>query len=136
MGELHFDKNIENAKHVLYTNKNFIIKYNGNQVTSLTLCISVLSLSFVDLLLPVLNSSWIVILQIIHVNLTQDSAKPVEEGKVYDMTYTVKWIPTNVTFAKRFDVYLDYPFFEHQVCVPHSTEVSLFFLVFTMKKKS
>lgn len=83
VGELHFDKNIENAKHVLYTNKNFIIKYNGNQI--------------------------------IHVNITQDGAKPVEEGKVYDMTYTVQWIPTNVTFAKRFDVYLDYPFFEHQI---------------------
>ncbi|KNA04045.1 hypothetical protein SOVF_203280 [Spinacia oleracea] len=83
VGELHFDKNVENAKRVLYTNKNFIIKYNGNQI--------------------------------IHVNLTQDSAKPVEEGKVYDMTYTVKWIPTNVPFAKRFDVYLDYPFFEHQI---------------------
>uniref|UniRef100_A0A803M357 Transmembrane 9 superfamily member n=1 Tax=Chenopodium quinoa TaxID=63459 RepID=A0A803M357_CHEQI len=83
VGELHFDKNTENAKHVLYTNKNFVIKYNGNQI--------------------------------IHVNLTQDGAKPVEEGKVYDMTYTVKWIPTNVTFAKRFDVYLDYPFFEHQI---------------------
>ncbi|KMT20136.1 hypothetical protein BVRB_1g001520 [Beta vulgaris subsp. vulgaris] len=83
VGELHFDKNIENAKHVLYTNKNFIIKYNDNQI--------------------------------IHVNITQDGAKPVEEGKVYDMTYTVTWIPTNVTFAKRFDVYLDYPFFEHQI---------------------
>ncbi|KAH9626406.1 hypothetical protein KSS87_009092 [Heliosperma pusillum] len=83
VGELHFDKNGENAKHVLYTNKNFIIKYNGNQI--------------------------------IHVNLTQDGAKPVEDGRVYDMTYTVNWIPTNITFARRFDVYLDYPFFEHQI---------------------
>uniref|UniRef100_A0A5B7A0L3 Transmembrane 9 superfamily member n=1 Tax=Davidia involucrata TaxID=16924 RepID=A0A5B7A0L3_DAVIN len=31
------------------------------------------------------------------------------------MTYSVKWIPTNITFARRFDVYLDYPFFEHQI---------------------
>ncbi|KAL8162441.1 hypothetical protein V2J09_013930 [Rumex salicifolius] len=53
--------------------------------------------------------------QIIHVNLTQDTSRPLEEGKVYDMTYSVKWIPTNVTFARRFDVYLDYPFFEHQI---------------------
>ncbi|KAJ8436947.1 hypothetical protein Cgig2_017372 [Carnegiea gigantea] len=83
VGELHYDKNSENTKHVLYTNKNVIIKYNGNQI--------------------------------IHVNLTQDSAKPVEEGRVYDMTYTVRWIPTNVNFARRFDVYLDYPFFEHQI---------------------
>ncbi|CAO2835335.1 unnamed protein product [Amaranthus hypochondriacus] len=83
VGELHVDKNLESAKHVLYTNKNFIIKYNGNQI--------------------------------IHVNLTQGDTKPVEDKKVYDMTYTVTWIPTNVTFAKRFDVYLDYPFFEHQI---------------------
>lgn len=54
-------------------------------------------------------------MQIIHVNLTQDGAKAVEDGKVYDMTYSVKWMPTDVTFGRRFDVYLDYPFFEHQV---------------------
>ncbi|XP_057532572.1 transmembrane 9 superfamily member 1 [Amaranthus tricolor] len=83
VGEMHVDKNLDSAKHVLYTNKNFIIKYNGNQI--------------------------------IHVNLTQDGTKLVEEKKVYDLTYTVTWIPTNVTFAKRFDVYLDYPFFEHQI---------------------
>ncbi|KAL9229060.1 hypothetical protein vseg_004576 [Gypsophila vaccaria] len=83
VGEVHFDKNSESGKHVLYTNKNFIIKYNANQI--------------------------------IHVNLTQDGAKPVDDGRVYDMTYTVNWIPTNITFARRFDVYLDYPFFEHQI---------------------
>lgn len=54
-------------------------------------------------------------LQIIHVNLTQESPKPLEAGKTLDMTYSVKWISTNITFARRFDVYLDYPFFEHQV---------------------
>lgn len=83
VGELHFDKNGENAKHMLYTHKKFFIKYNGNQI--------------------------------IHVNLTQDNAKLVEDGRVYDMTYSVKWIPTNIPFARRFDVYLDYPFFEHQI---------------------
>ncbi|RRT33670.1 hypothetical protein B296_00056310 [Ensete ventricosum] len=31
------------------------------------------------------------------------------------MTYSVKWLLTNVTFARRFEVYLDYPFFEHQI---------------------
>lgn len=54
-------------------------------------------------------------MQIIHVNLTQDGAKTLVDGKVYDMTYSVKWMPTDVTFGRRFDVYLDYPFFEHQV---------------------
>ncbi|EOX98100.1 hypothetical protein QUC31_015353 [Theobroma cacao] len=53
--------------------------------------------------------------QIIHVNLTQDGPKPLEAGRMLDMTYSIKWIPTNVTFARRFDVYLDYPFFEHQI---------------------
>ncbi|KAK9095838.1 hypothetical protein Sjap_021335 [Stephania japonica] len=53
--------------------------------------------------------------QIIHVNLTQDGAKPLEVGKNLEMTYSIKWFPTNVTFARRFDVYLDYPFFEHQI---------------------
>ncbi|CAA3005972.1 transmembrane 9 superfamily member 1-like [Olea europaea subsp. europaea] len=53
--------------------------------------------------------------QIIHVNLTQGGAKPLEVGKTVDMTYSVKWILTNTSFARRFDVYLDYPFFEHQI---------------------
>jgi hypothetical protein len=57
----------------------------------------------------------VVFLQIIHVNLTQDSPKPLEVGRKLEMTYSVKWTSTNVTFAHRFDVYLDYPFFEHQV---------------------
>ncbi|ONK56234.1 uncharacterized protein A4U43_C10F5500 [Asparagus officinalis] len=53
--------------------------------------------------------------QIIHVNLTQESPKLLETGKPIEMTYSVKWSATNVTFAHRFDVYLDYPFFEHQI---------------------
>lgn len=61
----------------------------------------------------------LLLLQIIHVNLTQDSPKPLEEGRVLDMTFSVKWTPTNITFARRFDVYLDYPFFEHQVTICH-----------------
>ncbi|KAF5936551.1 hypothetical protein HYC85_024057 [Camellia sinensis] len=83
VGELHPDKNSDNNKHVLYTHKNIIVKYNKDQI--------------------------------IHVNLTQESPKPLEVGRALDMTYSVKWIPINVTFARRFDVYLDYPFFEHQI---------------------
>ncbi|KAL3618705.1 Transmembrane 9 superfamily member 1 [Castilleja foliolosa] len=41
--------------------------------------------------------------------------KTLEEGRALEMTYSVKWVPTNITFARRFDVYLDYPFFEHQI---------------------
>ncbi|KAL1366013.1 hypothetical protein HN51_013926 [Arachis hypogaea] len=83
VGELHPDKNSDNGKHVLYTHKNIIVKYNKDQI--------------------------------IHVNLTQDIPKPLEVGRHLDMTYAVKWIPTNITFGRRFDVYLDYPFFEHQI---------------------
>ncbi|KAG8474152.1 hypothetical protein CXB51_034030 [Gossypium anomalum] len=83
VGELHPDKNSDNGKHVLYTHKNIVIKYNKDQI--------------------------------IHVNLTQGSPRPLEAGRVLDMTYSIKWLPTNVTFARRFDVYLDYPFFEHQI---------------------
>ncbi|KAH7575793.1 hypothetical protein JRO89_XS02G0222100 [Xanthoceras sorbifolium] len=83
VGDLHPDKNSDNGKHVLYTHKNIIVKYNKDQI--------------------------------IHVNLTQESPKPLEVGRTIDMTYSVKWIATNVTFARRFDVYLDYPFFEHQI---------------------
>ncbi|KAL0360036.1 UNVERIFIED_CONTAM: Transmembrane 9 superfamily member 1 [Sesamum radiatum] len=61
------------------------------------------------------NSYWFEFLWIIHVNLTQENPKTLEEGRVLDMTYSVKWVPTNITFARRFDVYLDYPFFEHQI---------------------
>ncbi|GJZ36255.1 transmembrane 9 superfamily member 1-like protein [Tanacetum coccineum] len=53
--------------------------------------------------------------QIIHVNLTQENPKPLEVGKKLDMTYSVKWSETNITFGRRFDVYLDYHFFEHQI---------------------
>ncbi|KAL4556116.1 hypothetical protein LXL04_038757 [Taraxacum kok-saghyz] len=53
--------------------------------------------------------------QIIHVNLTQENPKPLEVGRKLDMTYSVKWSETNITFGRRFDVYLDYHFFEHQI---------------------
>uniref|UniRef100_M4ESG0 Transmembrane 9 superfamily member n=1 Tax=Brassica campestris TaxID=3711 RepID=M4ESG0_BRACM len=83
VGELHSDKNGENAKHVLYTHKNIVVKYNKDQI--------------------------------IHVNLTQDNPRPLEAGRTVDLTYSVQWIPTDITFPRRFDVYLDYPFFEHQI---------------------
>ncbi|KAH0768289.1 hypothetical protein AABB24_002079 [Solanum stoloniferum] len=53
--------------------------------------------------------------QIIHVNISQEGPKPLEAGRTLDMTYSVKWQPTNISFARRFEVYLDYPFFEHQI---------------------
>ncbi|CAL9185471.1 unnamed protein product [Musa hybrid cultivar] len=76
------DKTNEN-RHYLFTHKDIVVKYNGDQI--------------------------------IHVNLTQESPKLLEVGKNLYMTYSVKWIETDVKFARRFDVYLDYPFFEHQI---------------------
>ena len=54
--------------------------------------------------------------QIIQVNLTQDNLQPIKAGKTIELTYAVKWVETNTSYARRFDAYLDYPFFEHQVC--------------------
>ncbi|KAH9324686.1 hypothetical protein KI387_004864, partial [Taxus chinensis] len=53
--------------------------------------------------------------QIIHLNLTQENPKPLKPGSTLELTYSVKWVATNVTFPRRFDIYLDYPFFEHQI---------------------
>ncbi|KAK4745129.1 hypothetical protein SAY87_011441 [Trapa incisa] len=53
--------------------------------------------------------------QIIHVNMTQENPKSLDVGRALDLTYSVKWDSTNVTFGRRFDVYLDHPFFEHQI---------------------
>ncbi|MCD7466411.1 Transmembrane 9 super member 3 [Datura stramonium] len=53
--------------------------------------------------------------QIIYVNLTQEIPKPLEEGRVLDMTYSVKWSPTNVGYAQRFNIYLNYYFFENEI---------------------
>ncbi|MBA0849840.1 hypothetical protein Goshw_021371 [Gossypium schwendimanii] len=80
---------------------------------------SLLSLSLLLMqclvLFAMLKVQMICLYGIIHVNLTQESPKQLEAGRTLDMTYSVKWLPTNVTFARRFDIYLDYPFFEHQI---------------------
>jgi len=103
------DKNNEN-KHYLFTHKNIIAQYNGNQVFSVPqLKASCDKLYISDFVMFFFTT------QIIHVNLTQESPKLLEAGKKVDLTYSVKWSSTDVTFAHRFDVYLDYPFFEHQV---------------------
>eukprot|EP00475_Leptophrys_vorax_P028769 TRINITY_DN41862_c0_g1_i1.p1 TRINITY_DN41862_c0_g1~~TRINITY_DN41862_c0_g1_i1.p1 ORF type:complete len:623 (+),score=67.04 TRINITY_DN41862_c0_g1_i1:89-1870(+) len=53
--------------------------------------------------------------QIIQVNLTSESPRPVTPGTTLEFTYSVKWEPTDIPFRKRFDRYLDYNFFEHQI---------------------
>jgi transmembrane 9 superfamily protein 3 len=83
VGEYHPEKNDEDSKYVMSTHKQFVIKYNSDQI--------------------------------IQVNLTQENLQPIKVGKPLELTYAVEWVETNITFARRFDAYLDYPFFEHQV---------------------
>jgi transmembrane 9 superfamily protein 3 len=53
--------------------------------------------------------------RVIEVNLTSENPVLLEQGANLDFTYSVHWYPTEITFEKRFDKYLDYNFFEHQV---------------------
>ncbi|CAN4097995.1 unnamed protein product [Withania somnifera] len=53
--------------------------------------------------------------QIIYVNLSQENPQPLEDGRILKMTYSVKWSPTNVSYAQRFNVYLNYYFFENEI---------------------
>jgi transmembrane 9 superfamily protein 3 len=53
--------------------------------------------------------------RIIEVNLTSDHPISAKEGAKLDFTYEVNWISTDKTFEERFNRYLDYSFFEHQI---------------------
>jgi transmembrane 9 superfamily protein 3 len=53
--------------------------------------------------------------QIIEVNLTSENPRPILAGTVAPLTFSVKWVPTSKPFATRFDRYLDFDFFEHQI---------------------
>jgi len=53
--------------------------------------------------------------QIIQVNLTSENPQPIVAGANVEFTYSVKWVPSAITFPRRFERYLDYNFFEHQV---------------------
>mmetsp|Transcript_21913 Transcript_21913/g.46431 ORF Transcript_21913/g.46431 Transcript_21913/m.46431 type:complete len:591 (+) Transcript_21913:196-1968(+) len=53
--------------------------------------------------------------QIIQVNLTSENPVTLGEEAQLEFTYSVDWVPTELTFSRRFDRYLDYDFFEHQI---------------------
>jgi len=53
--------------------------------------------------------------QIIEVNLTSENPVLLERGAQIRFTYSVQWVPTDTPFADRFEKYLDYNFFEHQI---------------------
>jgi len=53
--------------------------------------------------------------QIIQVNLTSERPRPIVSGDSYTFTFAVSWVPTSADFEHRFDRYLDFDFFEHQI---------------------
>eukprot|EP00316_Scyphosphaera_apsteinii_P000992 CAMPEP_0119321780 /NCGR_PEP_ID=MMETSP1333-20130426/56417_1 /TAXON_ID=418940 /ORGANISM="Scyphosphaera apsteinii, Strain RCC1455" /LENGTH=521 /DNA_ID=CAMNT_0007328835 /DNA_START=14 /DNA_END=1576 /DNA_ORIENTATION=- len=53
--------------------------------------------------------------RIIQVNLTSEDPVELTPGKNIDFTYSVEWAKTDTPFHRRFDRYLDYDFFEHQI---------------------
>lgn len=53
--------------------------------------------------------------RIIHVNLTSENPQPISPGVSLDFTYSITWHPTTVPHGRRFERYLDYNFFEHQI---------------------
>lgn len=53
--------------------------------------------------------------QIIQVNLTSDDPIEVKPGASVEFSYSVTWVKTDQPFDQRFNRYLDYSFFEHQI---------------------
>ena len=48
-------------------------------------------------------------------NLTSENPVTLSAGTQLDFTYSLDWGTTTTPFHRRFDRYLDYDFFEHQV---------------------
>ena len=53
--------------------------------------------------------------RVIHVNLTSKNPVLLTPGVTLEYTYSVKWVPTEISYARRYERYLDYNFFEHQI---------------------
>lgn len=53
--------------------------------------------------------------RVIHINLTSENPQPVVSGAKLDFTYSINWLPSDIPFSQRFERYLDYNFFEHQI---------------------
>ena len=52
---------------------------------------------------------------IVSVNLIAENPKPLVPGTDLEFTYSASWTPSDVAFKRRFERYLDYNFFEHQI---------------------
>ena len=48
-------------------------------------------------------------------NLTSENPQALVPGAQLEFVYSVRWEPSDIKFGKRFERYLDYNFFEHQV---------------------
>jgi len=53
--------------------------------------------------------------QVIEANLTSENPVPIKEGAQLSFTYSITWKATNKAFDDRFNRYLEYDFFEHQI---------------------
>ena len=53
--------------------------------------------------------------QIVEANLTSEEPVVIKPGANLDFTYSIKWRPTTKSFDDRFNRYLEYDFFEHQI---------------------
>jgi len=53
--------------------------------------------------------------RIIQVNLTSENPVALTAGSTIEFSYSVDWVSTDISFGRRFDRYLDYDFFEHQI---------------------
>jgi len=53
--------------------------------------------------------------RIVEVNLTSEEPRPVEAGTGILFSYGVHWVPVDTPFESRWQRYLDYNFFEHQI---------------------
>jgi transmembrane 9 superfamily protein 3 len=53
--------------------------------------------------------------RIVEVNLTSEEPRPVDAGTGVLFSYGVQWVPVEAGFEQRWQRYLDYNFFEHQI---------------------
>lgn len=53
--------------------------------------------------------------RVVSVNLVAENPKPLVAGASLEFTYSATWSPSETPFRKRFERYLDYNFFEHQI---------------------
>ncbi|MCD7466354.1 hypothetical protein HAX54_002964 [Datura stramonium] len=60
---------------------------------------------FIVLLVSLSILTETVIISTSFMSISQDGPKPLEAGRTLDMTYSVKWEPTNISFARRFEIH-------------------------------